>query len=87
MRAAVWDTYVQRPSGRVMHFDIVVNERITDKQAVIKYGQEYLKSKSLNDLDIRVEYCSFCHIAQATPEMEKQIKSSGFYIIEMENCS
>ena len=87
MKAAVWDTYVQRPSGSVMHFDIVVDACTKDKEAVIKYGQEYLLSKGLNNLDIRVEYCSFCHIEQATPVMEKDIRDRGFYIIEMENCN
>ena len=87
MRVSVWDTYVPREDGKVMHFDIIVDEHISDKETVIKYGQQYLSSKSLNDLDIRVESCSFCHIEKASPEVEKQIKSDGFYIIEMENCS
>ena len=87
MRAAVWDTYVQCPSGSVMHFDIVVDQCTKDKETVIKYWQDYLHKKGLQNLDIRVEYCSFCHIEQATPEMASEIKEHGFYIIEMENCN
>ena len=87
MKAAVWDTYVQRPSGKVMHFDIVVDESTKDKPTVIEFGQQYLNSKGLGQLDIRVEYCSFCHIEHATAEMEQEIKSLGYAIIEMENCN
>jgi hypothetical protein len=39
MNVAVWDTYVDRPDGRTMHFDILV-ETDTSFETVRRYGAE-----------------------------------------------
>ena len=45
MKVAVWDTYVIRKDGAVMHFDILAPEDIKDENTIHSFGKEYLQSK------------------------------------------
>jgi hypothetical protein len=85
MEVAVWDTYVKRKDGRVMHFDIIV-EANTPKEKVFEYGKEYLKSKGEEKQKLTSRECKFCHVEEASKEIEKSIKEKGYYIYEIENC-
>lgn len=85
MKAAVFDTYVKRPDARIMHFDIIVPDNI-DFEQVQTYGKAYLKAKGLSDLALTTEECKFCHIEQASPELESSIEAQGYSIIELGNC-
>ena len=42
MQTAVWDTYVKKKNGNVMHFDIIVPDSIKDAQVIYGYGKTYL---------------------------------------------
>ncbi|GAB5400605.1 MAG: DUF2024 family protein [Aureisphaera sp.] len=86
MKVSVWDTYVKRHDGRIMHFDILVPDHVTDKNTVFEYGKEYLKKKSISNTNLATKECRFCHIEVATPTMITQIGLKGYDIIEMENC-
>ena len=86
MKIAVWDTYVTRKDGKVMHFDILVNENLKDENQIFEYGKTYLKSVMQEGQNLTSKECNFCHIDKAPNEVEKQILKSGFAIIEMENC-
>lgn len=86
MKVAVWDTYVTRKDGKIMHFDIVVPEEIKDPEVVYSYGREYLKSKGQEGQSITGKQCRFCHTEVARPEWQKIIKEKGYMIYEMENC-
>jgi hypothetical protein len=86
MKISIWDTYVEREQGIIMHFDIVVPEELKEKQRVVNYGMEYLRSKSLPFNKLSVKECRFCHFEVATPEIATSIAKNGFAIIEMENC-
>ena len=86
MKVAVWDTYVTRKDGKIMHFDILVNEN--DKaEEVFEYGKNYLKTVSQEGQVLTSKECKFCHIDKAPEAIEKQILENGFSIIEMENCN
>lgn len=86
MKVAVWDTYVTRKDGKIMHFDILVNEN--DKaDEVFEYGKYYLKTVSQEGQVLTSKECKFCHIDKAPEAIEKQILENGFSIIEMENCN
>jgi len=86
MKVAVWDTYVTRKDGKIMHFDILVNEN--DKaEEVFEYGKNYLKTVSQEGQVLTSNECKFCHIDKAPEAIEKQILENGFSIIEMENCN
>ncbi|MDC8006118.1 DUF2024 family protein [Aureisphaera galaxeae] len=86
MRVAVWDTYVTRNDGRVMHFDILVPHEVTDEHTVFEYGMDYLKRKSVSSQKLSTKECRFCHMEEALPAIAHEIESKGYDIIEMENC-
>lgn len=86
MKVSVWDTYVQREDGRRMHFDILVPGDLKDERIVFGYGEQYLKSKSMESTGLTSKECRFCHIERATDEMAGRIAKKGYTILEMENC-
>jgi Domain of unknown function (DUF2024) len=86
MQISVYDTYVQRPDGLRMHFDILVASDLSNQEAVLKFGQSYLAAKGLPPSILKSEKCNFCHIESATATFEQEIMTNGFAIIEMENC-
>ena len=76
MECAVYDTYVRRKDGKIMHFDVVVADETLHEKA-IEYGKQYLKSIGQDGQKISQEECQFCHIQQAPPFIEKRIKEEG----------
>ena len=86
MKIAVWDTYVTRKDGKVMHFDILVDENLKDENQIFEFGKMYLKSVMQEGQSLTSNECVFCHIEKAPDEVEQKIINSGFAIIEMENC-
>lgn len=86
MQVAVWDTYVNKKDGTVMHFDIIAPTEIKDAEIIHNFGKEYLKSKQQEFQPLTSEECQFCHIEAVEPSMEAIIKEKGYYILEMENC-
>lgn len=86
MKVSVWDTYVQRKDGKVMHFDILVPSELTEEETIFKYGKQYLKTKPFSTKQLSTKECRFCHIEQATEQIVSSIEDVGFHIIEMENC-
>ena len=87
MKAAVWDSYIKKDNGNVLHFDVVVPDSRSETAIVYKYAYEYLKSKGIDSAEINVKNCQFCHIENLTDEMISDIESKGFYIIEMDEIS
>ncbi|WP_299899988.1 DUF2024 family protein [uncultured Aquimarina sp.] len=87
MKIAVWDTYVSRTDGRLMHFDILVPDHITDENKILAYGKKYLDTKSFKTGTLTSNECKFCHIQKAPDGMIQDIETTGFSIFEMENCS
>jgi hypothetical protein len=87
MKVAVWDTYVTKTDGKVMHFDIIAPEEIKDPATIYTFGKAYLLGKNLENLAISSKECAFCHVEEALPEMVAAIQQQGYYIIEMQNCA
>lgn len=86
MQVAVWDTYVRRRDGRVMHFDIIVPSEMRNAETIYNFGKEYLASKAEVAEGISSNECVFCHIEKATEEMMASIRARGYYIVELNNC-
>lgn len=86
MKVAVWDTYVTKKDGQIMHFDIVAPEEVKDSTSIYNYGKEYLKLKGEEGQPLSSKECTFCHIESVKPNWEKEISENGYYIIEMEGC-
>ena len=87
MNVSVWDTYIQRIDGKIMHFDILVPSDLTNKETIFGFGKTYLKSKPFEVENLTSKECQFCHIEQVSDAIKSTIQNRGFYIIEMENCN
>ena len=84
MEVAIWDTYVTKKDGNVLHFDIIVPENIKDKAVVYQFGKAYLASQNEGDSLLDTDECQFCHIEEPTAEMIQSIETKGYFILEME---
>lgn len=87
MKVSVWDTYVKREDGKIMHFDILVPSTTTDEAIIYDYGRQYLAKKTFKTTNITANECRFCHIEEAPKSVIDHIQKTGYDIIEMENCS
>ena len=87
MKVAVWDTYVTKKDGSIMHFDILAPEDMKDEKTIHEYGKAYLISKNQQDQTLTAKECIFCHIEQASDVMVTAIEKQGYFIVELENCN
>lgn len=87
MKIAVWDTYVTKKDGTVMHFDILVPDHINDTKTIFEHGQNYLAQKGQQGQALTAKECNLCHMEEATPDIKNEIDQKGYYIIEMEGCN
>lgn len=85
MNCDVFDTYVTRLDGQRMHFDIIVPSGTAQERA-IAFGQKYLAAVGVKDGNVTAKQCRFCHVEQATPEMQQAIEQNGYFILAMEGC-
>ena len=83
----VWDTYVTKKNGQIMHFDIIVPVEESDTSIIYNYGKEYLKTKGQEGQPLSSKQCKLCHIEQLQPDWAADISEKGYFIIEMEGCS
>ena len=85
MECAVYDTYVTKKDGRIMHFDVIV-EANTSHEKAINYGKEFLEQVGQGGQTMTQEECQFCHIQEAPPPVAKEIENRGYFIQKMEGC-
>jgi hypothetical protein len=85
MECAVYDTYVTKKDGRIMHFDVIV-EANTSHEKAINYGKEFLEQVGQGGQTMTQEECQFCHIQEAPPVVAKEIENRGYFIQKMEGC-
>lgn len=85
MSVAVWDTYVKKRDGSVMHFDILVPSTLKDALAIHQYGKEYIATKNEEGARLDTEECQLCHVEDAGADIKAAIQSRGYYIIEMDD--
>lgn len=85
MQAAVFDTYVTKKEGGLMHFDIIVPQ-YTPVDRVILFGQDYLNRRGQMGQPLTTNECQFCHIEQATEPMQEAFNEKGHFILEMQGC-
>lgn len=87
MEVAVWDTYVTKRDGKVMHFDIIVPADLKDENVIYNYGKEYLKTKGQEGQPLTSKESKYCHTEKIKLRWEADIREKGYYIYEMENCN
>lgn len=80
----VYDTYAKAGNGRIMHFDVVIDEQNQDK--ALDCAKKWLSSIGHTDAVVTQENCAFCHSAEAPPELRKQIDAQGYAIFKLEGC-
>ena len=85
MECAVYDTYVTKKDGRIMHFDVIV-EANTSHEKAIDYGKEFLEQVGQGGQTMTQEECQFCHIQEAPPVVAEEIENRGYFIQKMEGC-
>lgn len=83
----VWDTYVTKKDGKVMHFDILAPVAITETETIYASGKDYLKTKGQEGQPLTAKQCRLCHVETLRPSWEKSIEEKGYFIIEMEGCN
>ena len=86
MEVAVWDTYVKKKDGTVMHFDIIAPSSQRDTLVIHNYGRDYLRTKGQDGQPLTAKECRFCHVRSVWPQWEEQIRKQGYFILEMEGC-
>jgi len=86
MQVAVWDTYVTKKDGSIMHFDIIAPSEIKDTKIIYNYGKKYLTTKGQDGQPLSSIECRFCHNESVQPSWEAEIIQNGYFIIEMEGC-
>jgi hypothetical protein len=86
MEIAVYDTYLPRPDGRVMHFDVLVPAEGHDLEQVLAYARRYLAAKGMPAKGLDAQACHFCHTEFAALPARQAIERDGFAIIELANC-
>ena len=87
MKVAVYDTYVQRKDQKLMHFDILVPDSLTDQELIYRYGKAFLDSKGIDHEAFETSKCNFCHVEEVPENIRAEIGSKGHYIVELENCN
>ncbi len=84
MLVSVWDTYVRKKDGAVMHFDIIVADDLQDADTIYTFGKTYLASKG-EEGQLASQQCQFCHIESPSAEVISAINRQGYYILEMDD--
>ncbi len=80
----VFDTYAKTAQGRIMHFDVVLDEK--DAAKALGYAKTWLESIGVHDAVVTQENCVFCHSAETPVALSKQIDSQGYAIYKLEGC-
>jgi hypothetical protein len=86
MKIAVYDTYVTRNDGEIMHFDILVPDGTTHEKA-LDFGRRYLAEKKQSGQALSAKECTFCHLEEAPADIEQSVQAKGYDIVEMEGCA
>lgn len=84
MKVAVWDTYVKKENGNVIHFDIIAPESITEEETIFRYGESFLSHAGIRHDGIDAARCQYCHTETPTDEMIASITEQGYYILVMD---
>lgn len=81
----VFDTYAKTTQGKIIHFDVVINEQ--DQQKALDCAQKWLQSIGQTDATITPGNCYFCHSVEKIPaELNTQIDEQGYAIYKLEGC-
>lgn len=84
MNVDVYDTHAHTTDGQVLHFDVLLPSGSGER--ALEYAREWLQSIGIGIDRITLDQCRFCHSEAATPEVQRQLESKGYFILQMEGC-
>lgn len=84
MQVAVWDTYVKKEDGHVLHFDVIVPETQKNADKILGYAQRHCHDQGVVNPSITTDECQFCHLEAPSEEMVRNIEAQGHFILEMD---
>lgn len=82
--AHFFDTYAKTSTGRILHFDVVLDDKGVVK--ALAYAQSWLKSIGEEQAVVTQKNCTFYHSAKVPAEIRKQIDEQGYAIYKLEGC-
>jgi hypothetical protein len=80
----VFDTYAKTGRGRIIHFDVIIDEQ--DAEKALQCAKDWLQSIGENDAEVSAKSCCFCHSAEAPEHLRREIDQRGYAIFKLEGC-
>lgn len=81
----VFDTYAKTTQGKIIHFDVVINEQV--QQKALDCAQNWLQSISQGDATVTSGNCYFCHSVDKLPaNLALEFDTLGYAIYKLEGC-
>jgi len=80
----VYDTFAKSSKGRIMHFDVVLEQKNPD--IALNSAKKWLATIGETNAVVNQENCVFCHSAETSEELQQQINAQGYAIYTMEGC-
>jgi hypothetical protein len=85
MQLDVFNTYVTRDDGVVMHFDVLMPKGSASEHAQSN-ALDWLQTIGITANQVLLDSCQYCHSEDATPEIERDVQQQGYFILQMEGC-
>lgn len=82
MKVSVWDTYIKRADGSVMHIDILVPSEVHQEAIVYSYGKKYLEGIAESG-EVNAEVCKYCHVEEPSEQEVADILTNGYSVLRL----
>ncbi len=82
--AHVFDTYATTAHGKIMHFDVVIDQN--NPELALASAKQWLQSIGEDSTGLTQKNCVYCHSAQAPDQVRAEINQNGFAILKLEGC-
>ena len=80
----VYDTYAKTSKGRIMHFDVILDDNNPEK--ALHYAKQWLNEIGEPDAQVSAKSCCFCHSTEASENLRREIDTRGYAIYKLEGC-
>jgi hypothetical protein len=86
MKVSVYETYLKKEDGSIMHFDIILPATVKKPELVYAIVKIYLEKKGHSNLEITGEECTFSLYQDAHKDWKPDLEKQGYHIVEFEGC-
>jgi hypothetical protein len=84
MTINVYDTRVRTHDGRYLHFDVLIDRN--DLEFAQSCARRFLAEQGIEDRDITLNDCCFCHVEPSNPKIVEAIFRQGFFTLKLQGC-